>query len=373
MGFFDDLLGGGGGGNQQVSQMLPNYAKTQNKALGKSAFGAARAAAGQPGYEPPMFNPYGGIWGGQGQGANQAFGNMGQSTQAFGQGQGFAPGSYPYVNNTIGGVPQGQQSPNGGDGSVPIVGQVYGGPFQASTRPIELEALMGQELVGRQLGGIGSPVLNLGLQQAGGAFLNAGANPYLQSAIGAAFQPTIQAYQRQLLPALQSQGIQSGAFKGSSAREFAEAQLASDVNQQLMNTASQMAFANYGQERDLQQNSPYLLQQGAGLQGLSPQILSEVGAGQRGIEQRGIQENLMKLQEQIEGPYRPLLQLAQILQGTNPGSMTTQYGPDTNSTASILAGLLSSTPLTPPRPGSGGVMNQFGKGYNGGLIAGLQR
>jgi hypothetical protein len=222
----------------------------------------------------------------------------------------------------------------------PIIGQPFPGPFTAPTSPLELEALMGREQVGRQLGGLGGNLLGLGQAQAGGAFLHPASNPFFTQNIQASLQPAIDAYTRSVMPQFSSQALQSGAFQGSSARDMAAATLANDFGRNLAQTAAQAGMQNFMQERMIQQQTPQLLDAAARLQQLSPEILSQVGVGERQLLQRGLDEALLQFQEQQQAPFRPLGPLANIIQGTNVGVNTTQTVPTPSALAQGIAGAL---------------------------------
>jgi hypothetical protein len=208
-----------------------------------------------------------------------------------------------------------------------MVGQQFPGPFIAPVNQMELQSLAARQGVADQMQNVGAGVMNLGQQTAAGDFLRAESNPYLQSAIQAAITPQLQAYERVFAPQLASQGIQSGAFKGSSARQFADQALYQDIATNIQNTASSMAFENLARERELQQQAPQLIDAAARLQQLHPELLGQVGGGIRGIEQQAIDEQLLRMQEQIEAPFRPLYPLASMLQGTDIGSTATVSQP----------------------------------------------
>lgn len=231
-------------------------------------------------------------------------------------------------------------------GGPPIVGEPFPGPFTAPTTGIELESLMAREAVGRQLGGAGGALLGLGQQQALGQFLDPRTNPFFTQNIEASLQPAVDAFTRSVIPQFSSQAIQSGAFKGSSARDLALGNIANEFGRNLLQTAAQQGFQNFLQERQIQQQTPQLLQQAAGLQQLTPEILAQVGAGQREILQRPLDEALLQFQEAQQAPFRPLGPLASILFGGNIG--TTQQ-------------------ITPPRPSplAAGIAGGLGGGALG--------
>lgn len=399
-------MGKSGGGSSTSIQDVPPEFKPSYFRLFNSAFGAAQQGAGSP-FSGPIQTPS--PFMGQGMGQQQfRFPQQQQFPQAFPQ-QGGAPqpqnameppqgqqpggpmpfpGQFPVQIPGMGGrigSARGQTFPGRGptetfdpsmgfnylqgggqvnpasvytagssqvplSGGPPIIGSPFPGPFTAPTTGIELESLMGREAVGRQLQGLGNPLLGLGQAQAMGSFLNPQSNPFFQSNIEASLQPALDYFQRGVAPQLASQAIQSGAFKGSSARDFALGNVANDFGRNLLQTAAQQGMQNYLQERQIQQQTPQLLQQAAGLSQLSPEILAQVGAGQRELLQRPLDEALLRFQEFQQAPFRPLGPLASIIQGTNIG--TTQQ-------------------ITPPRPSplASGIAGGLGGGALGLTLA----
>lgn len=253
----------------------------------------------------------------------------------------------------------------------PIVGQQFPGPFIAPANLLELESLAGREAVGRELGGVGAGVMNLGQYTTAGGFLDPSTNPWLQAAMGSAIQPQLEAYERVFAPQLASAGIQAGAFKGSSARRFADQALMQDVASNIQNTVSEMAFQNLARERELQQQAPMLIDAAARLQQLSPEILAQVGAGIRSLEQQQIDNAILQLQEQIEGPFRPLMPLASIIHGGDIGSTQILQQPQPSAALRGITGAIGGASV------GSQVGGQIGQGYPGwgaglgGLLGGL--
>jgi hypothetical protein len=84
-----------------------------------------------------------------------------------------------------------------------------------------------------------------------GDYLNADSNPYFQNAVNAAIRPVTQQYNEQVMPGLNSDFSMAGRY-GGGAHQLA----AADASGQYMNTigdmSSQMAYQNYGDERQRQ-------------------------------------------------------------------------------------------------------------------------
>lgn len=388
--------GPGGGGTTTSIQDIPPAFRPAFTALFNSAFGAARTAAGQPGFGQqgfggqatnlsnsiagfgsPFSNPFQqpqqgpgisqgpvSVPGGGGKGSPEQFG-IGQGAQQrapdpFGAPQGgakggteqFGLGAGQSAQPQVQGQPQAPQvqapfgSPQGGSrriplaGGPPIIGQRFPEQFTAGTSPLEFESLFQREGVARQLEGIGDPLLNLGSFTAQGGFLDPGSNPFLSANIEASLRPITQEFAQNTLPNFQSQAIQSGAFSGSSARDLAFNQLASGFGQQLLDTGTGIAFENFQRERVLQQNAGQLIDQGALLNQLSPELLAQVGLGQRELAQRPLDEALLQFMEGINAPFRPLFPLASIIQGGDIGSAFSTTVPTPSGLSTGLLGAL---------------------------------
>jgi len=290
------------------------------------------------------------------------------------------PGQYPGIGqNNLGWWGAQFQAPPGGtpgspnipySGGQPIIGQPFPGPFTAPSMPIEYQSLAARQQVGNQLGGIANPLLGLGTAQAQGQFLNPYSNPYFQQNIQASLQPAVDAFTRSVLPQFNSQALQAGAYKGSSARDFALGNLANDFGRNLSQTAAQTGFQNYLQERAIQQQTPQLLSQSAQLQQISPEILAQVGAGQRELAQRPLDELLLQFQEAQQAPFRPLGPLASLIQGTNIGLTNTLNPQRPSPVASGIAGALGGAALGGGLTSALGLGGSLG-GYGGAAGTGL--
>lgn len=251
----------------------------------------------------------------------------------------------------------------------PIIGAPFGGNFTAGTTPEELASLDLRTNVAAQNLGAGDVLGQMGQIQAGGGFLNA--NPFLNQAISASLAPAVDDFTRSTLPQFGAAANQSGAFGGSSARDFAFNNLANDFGRNLLNTAGQIGFSNFANERQLMQNAGQLINQGAQLNQLSPEILAQVGAGRRALEQRGLDEALLQFQEQQQAPFRPLGQLASIIQGTNIGT-TQNFNPQQPSPlAGGIAGALGGGSLGMQAGSQFNPQAGMGGGLLGGLLGGL--
>jgi hypothetical protein len=224
-----------------------------------------------------------------------------------------------------------------------------------------------RELAGRQAVDAGGSVYNLGQAQATGAFLDPNTNPALRATIEAATRPMYEAFERGR-GQIASSAIAGGAYKGSSRRQLAEEQLLTDTQRNIGDTAAMIAYENLARERQIQQQTPEMIDAALRLQQLGPEILGQTGAGYRDLEQLLIEERLRQYEEAIEAPYRPLLPLANIVHGGNVGQLsqtTTTAGP--GGFGGGITGALGGA-------AAGEALNQagYGGGYNAllGALAG---
>ena len=86
-----------------------------------------------------------------------------------------------------------------------------------------------------------------------GDYLNAG-NPYLQGAVNAATRPLVDSYNRNVMPALDSQFSAAGRY-GSSAHTGAQGEATDALLRNVGDVSSNMAFGNYSAERGFQQQA----------------------------------------------------------------------------------------------------------------------
>ncbi|HEX2887170.1 tail fiber domain-containing protein [Vineibacter terrae] len=86
-----------------------------------------------------------------------------------------------------------------------------------------------------------------------GDYLNAG-NPYLQGAVDAATRPLVDSFQRNIMPAIDSQFSAAGRY-GSGAHGGALGEAIGQQQRAIGDVASNMAFGNYSAERGLQQHA----------------------------------------------------------------------------------------------------------------------
>ena len=229
-------------------------------------------------------------------------------------------------------------------------GQTYVSPSQATT-----DALAQQEAIARQQSPVlqqaqeafGSSLGQIG-QTAAGGFLNA--NPYQSQMIQAATRPLEQAFSQQVLPGISSLFSKSGRL-GSGAMERALGTATEGFGRSLGDITSNIAGAQYQQERGLQQQAQLgqaALAQSApaiyGQQFLPSQTLAEVGAQQEAIAALPLQEQLARFQFGQQLPYQQLQGYLSSVYGSPMGgfgTQTQQTPMTTNRTTGVLGGALA--------------------------------
>ncbi len=379
---------GEGGGNQ-------NFAMSPNKAAQQSQQPQAQPQAQAPPqalpqqtnqpapYTPPTyqgFNQGGSKPGQQGQQGQQ--GQRGQPQQPQGQQYGQQPQGQPAAQQGQPQQPAPHPNPQAlnasgytGDPYGPqegqIIGQPYQGQFLAPSTPQELQGSAMREQLGYQFQGIGNPMMQLGQDTAAGNYLNS--NPYFDQALQQAMQPAIQNFTGNVVPQYNSMALNSGAFKGSSARDMGMNQLGGAFGRDLLGTAATMGYQNYANERNLQQNAGQLIDQGARLNQLAPEMMGQAGQGYRDAYQRYLDENLLQFQESQQAPFRPLMNLASIIQGTDIGQNVTNFGQQPSSFAGGITGALGGGALGMSMGNAAGLQGwqAAGAGMAGGAAGAL--
>ena len=202
----------------------------------------------------------------------------------------------------------------------------------ALAQPTTLQAA--QESFMRGLGGIGAT--------AGGAFLMG--SPYRQQVIESATRPLVQQFEQTTLPGISSQFSAAGRY-GSGAMERAVGTATEATGRAIGDIASNIAYQDYANERQRQQQALGLQIQGAtlapqiyGQQFLPSQQLAQVGAAREAIAAQPLQEAIQRYQFEQQVPYQQLQGFLSSVYGTPMAS--SQYAPpaQTNRAASTLGG-----------------------------------
>ena len=211
-------------------------------------------------------------------------------------------------------------------------------------------------------------------ETAGGAFL--GGSPYLQSVIESATRPITQQLTEQILPGIAS-GFSAAGRYGSPAMARATSGATEKASRAVGDIASQLAYADYAQERKMQQQAigaqleaarlaPQFYQQ----QFLPSQQLGQIGAAREAISAQPLQEEMARFQFGQQAPYQQLQGFLSSVYGTPLSGSQYQAIPQAqvNRVGQALGGGLLGSQLGSQFGGFGGLSGgQIGAILGGGL------
>lgn len=208
----------------------------------------------------------------------------------------------------------------------------YTGNLVARPTGAQTEAVTGAETLGRDLmaSGYGMGGLDIANATASGDFLRPESNPYLQDTIAAALRPVEEQFFERTLPSIGASAASAGAFGGSDMANLQQA-AARDFTRTAGDIASNIAYGNYANERNIQLQSPQLLQ-GAVQGALTPaNLVGQAGQQQQGFEQDLLTEAYKRYQMNLLAPFTGLPEFAALLGTGNFGggtqSQTSTFAP----------------------------------------------
>lgn len=204
----------------------------------------------------------------------------------------------------------------------PFEGAMYAAPNAMQTQALQM---FRDQAMGAGAGA--DQVRQLGLDTLSGKYMDPNSNPWLKGAVDAATGGVQQQLMRQVLPALQDQSIQQGAY-GGAGYGVAQGQATSDFTKQALDIANQVYASNYAAERQNQLQAPTLLQAATAI-GLQPaQLLDAAGSQQQGWDQAAINAQIQKYQMAQQAPWAGISNLSQVLNGGgfSSGGSTVQPG-----------------------------------------------
>lgn len=236
------------------------------------------------------------------------------------------PAIRPYVTYGLSEAQRLYEAP--GPGYFP--GQTYvspSGSTQAALQAAQSRAMMG------------SPLIPAAQQQTlattQGAYL--GGNPFFQGA----FQPAAQAAQQSFYDAMSNIASRaSGAGRyGSGAMQGLENRAMGQFSQALANTAGQLAYQNYAQERGRQLAAAGAAPEMAAADYGDIQRLMTVGQAQESYQQSALQDAINRFNYEQNLPSAKLQQFLSAAYGAPMGGITTSVVPQySNQFANILGG-----------------------------------
>lgn len=178
----------------------------------------------------------------------------------------------------------------------------------------------------------------------GGNYLSGG-NPYLQNAISSATRPMINAYNDQVMPGLDSNFSAAGRY-GSGAHALASSDAGAQLQSQIGDVASQMAYQNYNDERQNMMRGMLLAPELAAQDYKDIGMLGQAGAGYDTYNQNLINADTARYDYGQNADWNYLKDYITLLGGApSPGSTGTTKTPLPSPLAQVgglLAGGLGS-------------------------------
>lgn len=191
-------------------------------------------------------------------------------------------------------------------------GQTYVSPSEATQQGLQ----MAQE---RAMAG--SPLLQAAQQQQLQTIQGRGVNPFLQGALSAAYQPTVEAAQ-EATRGLQGQASTAGRYGSNAMGQIAERQAAGlgrGLGSQLSNLAYQSSEAESARQAAAIGNAPALAQADY----TDIQALLKAGQGGEQYQQAALQDAMNRYNYEQQLPQQKLQQFANLFTSVPAGQKTT--------------------------------------------------
>lgn len=287
----------------------------------------------------------------------------------------------------------------------------FQGELTADPTGSQLSALQQQKDLANSLGDHGQATTQIAQRQSdqvlSGAFRDPLDNNFqTQSAdtagvIDAAIDPIQQRLVEQIIPQIQSQAIQDGAY-GGTRQDVTTGNALQDFSREATNTAAMINYEDFARSEDQRfqdhlgrmQLTPELLklEQAAALtapeianlgvqqQLLPSQLLNDAGSRERMFQQDAIDDLYQQYLLQTQTPFAGLDQYASIVSGTPSGQTSTLTGPRSGGGgSSVLSGALGGAGLMAGAGSAGmlgagalaGPVGLAGGAILGGLLGGL--
>ena len=191
-------------------------------------------------------------------------------------------------------------------------GQTYVGPSEATTQALQMA---------QQRATAGSPLLRSAQEQQLQTIQGRGVNPFLQGALSAAYQPTVEAAQA-ATRGLQSQASQAGRYGSGAMGQIAEQQAAGlgrGLGGSLSNLAYQSSEAEAQRQAAAIQGAPGLAQADY----TDIQALLKAGAGGEEYQKAALQDAMSRYNFEQNLPQMKLQQFANLFSSVPAGQVTT--------------------------------------------------
>ena len=154
-----------------------------------------------------------------------------------------------------------------------------------------------------------------------GDYLNAG-NPYFQNAVSAATRPVVDAFNKTVMPGIDS-GFSAAGRYGSGAHALASSDAGNNLMTQVGDISSQMAYDNYSAERDNQIKGMLFAPDLANQDYIDINALGQAGQGYDSYNQSLIDADLQKYNYNQSKDWNYLNDYIGLLNGAVGGSSTT--------------------------------------------------
>lgn len=185
----------------------------------------------------------------------------------------------------------------------------------------------------------GDPTVQAGAAQtqatAQGDYLNA--NPHLQGAINNATQPTMDRFNEDIMPAIQS-GFSSKGRYGSGLQARAQERAGIAAGNEVGKIANEMSFANYGDERGRQLQASSLAPQFGQEAYRDAANLGQVGQTYENQAGQELQSDMNRFNFNQNAPKDALAQYMTMIGGGSYGGDTTSSSPIYRNQASDILG-----------------------------------
>ena len=196
-------------------------------------------------------------------------------------------------------------------------GQTYVSPSDATNQALQMA---------QQRATAGSPLVQAAQQQQLETIQGRGVNPFLQGALSAAYQPTVEAAQ-EATRGLQSQASSAGRYGSAAMGQVAERQAAGlgrGLGGSLSNLAYQSSEAEAGRQAAAATNAPQMAQADY----FDIQALLKAGQGGEQYQQAALQDAMNRFNYEQNLPGQKLQQFTNLFSQAPAGttSTTTQSG-----------------------------------------------
>ncbi len=199
-----------------------------------------------------------------------------------------------------------------------------------------------------------------------GDYLNS--NPYLQGAINTAIQPITNAFNSEVMPGIDSSFSAAGRY-GSGLQGEAYNDANTTLAQQIGNVSNQMAYQNYGDERQRQMQAMLFAPEMAQQDYNDLTMLGQAGQGYDQYNQNLINSDIEKYNYNQNSDWNFLNDYLGLLNGAT-GSSSTTKAPGQSAMSPItgaLGGAMAGASLGSAIPGVGTLFGALGGGLLGGI------